>query len=485
MKQVRMGVALLMLTAGILAEGAETVRLSPEGFAMVEGEPRLLIGSYNLPEDDAFLARLADNGFNFVRGKPDSAVLDRIRAAGMYAWIPLGHGLALKEGDAEGEARLRQGIEQFKDHPAVITWEGPDEALWMQWYSAFQWNIFEQPMQLSALIQQAAPEQDATVIEAWKAKHKQAGDRIARGLWAEGQALYDELWQALGKENPNPDKAVTVCVARAHELGEELTRGWRLVRSIDPDTLFWQNHAPRNTIPALQGYNREVDAAGCDIYPMPFNRGVLHADLPNRSLSCIGEYTRRMQAAAPGKAVWMVLQGFGWKDLNDPFNPKDDVGGRRPTYEESRFMAYDALVHGAKAVLYWGVHVLEPGDQLWTDLFTVARELRALEPGIVGQPPATPPVCAGDDTYASIGSEGPVLMLRRAGEDWILIAVNESYVGIGFEVSQLPPELNGKSLYRLNSDETITVRDNRFRDGIRGYDVHVYATSKRFEMTPE
>ena len=52
MKQVRMGVALLMLTAGILAEGAETVRLSPEGFAMVEGEPRLLIGSYNLPEDD-------------------------------------------------------------------------------------------------------------------------------------------------------------------------------------------------------------------------------------------------------------------------------------------------------------------------------------------------------------------------------------------------------------------------------------------------
>ncbi|HOF39040.1 MAG TPA: hypothetical protein PLD73_03130, partial [Candidatus Hydrogenedentes bacterium] len=115
----------------------------------------------------------------------------------------------------------------------------------------------------------------------------------------------------------------------------------------------------------------------------------------------------------------------------------------------------------------------------------LARELRALEPGIVGEPPATPPACAGDDTYASVGSEGPVLMLRRAGEDWILIAVNESYAGIGFEVSQLPPELNGKSLYRLYSNETITVQNNRFRDGIRGYDVQVYATSTRFEMSPE
>ncbi len=485
MRQTRMGIALLLLSVVIPAWSAGAARLSPEGFALVDGEPRLLIGSYHLPDDDAFLARLAGNGFNFVRGTLDRPVLDRIRAAGMYAWIPLGGALALTEGDTDSAARLRQMIEEYKDHPALITWEGPDEALWMQWYSAFQWNIFEQPMQLSALIQKAAPEQDAALIQTWKDIHQRAGDRIARGLWAEGQALYDELWQAFGKENPHPDKAVAACMARAHELGEELSRGWREVRRVDPDTLFWQNHAPRNTISALQEYNREVDAAGCDIYPMPFNRGVLHSDLPNRSLTCIGDYTRRMQAAAPGKAVWMVLQGFGWKDLNDPFNPKDDVGGRRPTFEESRFMAYDALVHGAKALIYWGVHVLEPGDQLWLDLLRLARELRALEPGIVGEPPATPPACAGDDTYASVGSEGPVLMLRRAGEDWILIAVNESYAGIGFEVSQLPPELNGKSLYRLYSNETITVQNNRFRDGIRGYDVQVYATSTRFEMSPE
>lgn len=482
MNTTRMMALVVMIAASTLAVGGETARVSEEGFTLIAGAPRLLIGSYSLPDDDAFLNRLAENGFNFVRGKADVAVLDRIHAAGMYAWIPLGRSMALREDDTEKAEQLRQVIEQYKDHPAVAAWEAPDEALWLEWYNAFQWNIFEQPMQLLALIQKASSEHEPAVIAEWTAKRDKAADLILRGLWAEGQALNDELWQALGKENPNPDKSLTICIARAHELGEELSRGWRVVRSVDPDTMFWQNHAPRNSIAALQWHNREVDAAGCDIYPMPFNRGVMHADLPNRSLTCIGEYTQRMQAGAPGKAVWMVLQGFGWKDLNDPFNPRDDVGGRRPTYEESRFMAYNAIVHGAKAVLYWGVHVLKPEDQLWTDLLAVARELRALEPGIVGTPPAAPPVSVGDDTYASIGEEGPALMLRQADEDWVLIAANESYAGIGFEVSQLPDELNGKTLYRLHTDESVTVQDNRFRGGIKGYDVHVYATSRRFEM---
>jgi len=480
-KRVKITAVLLMLAASSLTLAGESTRLSEEGFVLIDGEPRLLIGSYNLPEDDAFLKRLADNGFNFVRGKSDAAVLDRIAAAGMYAWIPLGHSLALDKEDTEKQTNLQQIIEEYKEHPALLAWEAPDEALWMQWYNGFQWNIFEQPMQLLSLIQKAAPDQEQAVVAEWKAKHAKAGDLILRGLWTEGQALYDELWQAMGEENPNPQKSITACIDGAEELGEELTRGWRFVRSIDPDNVFWQNHAPRNTIEALQWYNREVDAAGCDIYPMPFNRGVIHSDLPDRSLSCIGAYTERMQAGAPGKAVWMVLQGFGWKDLDDPFNPKDEVGGRRPTYEESRFMAYDAIVHGAQAVLYWGTHVLEPEDQLWTDLLKVSRELRALEPGIVGKPPEKPPVSLGDDTYASIGEEGPVLMLRKTGDDWVLIAVNESYAGIGFTVSQLPDELNGKRLHRLYSEETITVQNNSFRDGIKGYDVHAYATSRNFE----
>lgn len=41
--------------------------------------------------------------------------------------------------------------------------------------------------------------------------------------------------------------------------------------------------------------------------------------------------------------------------------------------------------------------------------------------------------------------------------------------------------LEGKTLYRLGSNEEHKVKNGQFRDGIRGMDVHVYATSRRFE----
>lgn len=485
--RVRFGLRLVSCAVGLTvalaaASGASEVsRLSDEGFILIDGEPRLVLGSYELPKEDSALRALAENGFNLVRGARDREVLDRIGRHGMYAWLPLGSSLALPEGDDARRQALTDVIEGLKDHPALLVWEGPDEALWLCWYAAFQWNTFEQPFALSSAIRAARDAHPAAKIAEWERLRDRAFDLIMRGLWAESEAIYDQLWKDLAGAHPQPDKTVTACIERARILGDDLTRGWEHIRSLDPSRVFWQNHAPRNSIEALRHHNRAVDAAGCDIYPMPANLGVIHGDLPNRSITCIGEYTERMQEGAPGKAVWMVLQGFGWKDFDDPYNPGDEVGGRRPTYEETRFMAYDAIVHGAKAVLYWGTGYIEKDSALWLDLLKVGRELRALEPGIVGQRPATEPSSVGDETYASVDNLGPKLMLRRAGNDWVLIAVNRTYPGLGFNVGGLPADLEGKTLHRLYADESVTVENGGFRDGMRGYDVHVYATSRRFE----
>ena len=64
------------------------------------------------------------------------------------------------------------------------------------------------------------------------------------------------------------------------------------------------------------------------------------------------------------------------------------------------------------------------------------------------------------------------------GDDWVLIAVNEWRFGVAFEVRGLPQAMDGRTLYRLYSDETHTVENSEFRDGILGHDVHVYATSQ-------
>jgi hypothetical protein len=72
-------------------------------------------------------------------------------------------------------------------------------------------------------------------------------------------------------------------------------------------------------------------------------------------------------------------------------------------------------------------------------------------------------------------------MLSQVGGDWVLIAVNEWRFGVAFDVCELPKGLEGKTLYRLYSDEEHVVKDSKFHDGIIANGVHVYATSRRFE----
>lgn len=87
----------------------------------------------------------------------------------------------------------------------------------------------------------------------------------------------------------------------------------------------------------------------------------------------------------------------------------------------------------------------------------------------------------GEPNYTTYDGGDPKLMLRRVGDDWVLIAVNEWRTGVAFDVTKLPKELNGKTLYRLYTKEEHKVKDGGFHDGIGGNDVHVYATSRRFE----
>ncbi len=320
------------------------------------------------------------------------------------------------------------------------------------------------------------------IVTKWRALLDKAGDYTERGLWKQAEELYDVLWRELQVENPHPDWKMSQCPSESVQLIESIARGCDLLRQLDPGHPIWQNHAPRNSLASLQRYNQMVDASGCDIYPAPFNHGGGHSDLKDINLTAVGAYTDRMRIGAPGKSSWMVLQGFGWRDLReDGQEDPDPEKGRRPNFRETRFMAYDAIVHGANAILYWGTMAIEKDSRLWQDLMRIARELRALEPGIVGQPAGAEPVALADETYGSIDGQGLRLMLRKTDNDWVLIVVNENAQGVSFDVSQLPDELNGRTLYRLYSPETKTVKTGGFHDGIRGLDAHIYATSRRFE----
>jgi len=456
--------------------------LNKDGFLKINGIPRLIIGLYELPKDDEKLREIAKNGFNLVRVSQDENLLDKVRAHGLYAWICLGSAVQLNDNDPEGGQRLASTISKFKEHPALLVWELPDEALWNIWWSRFPWIFGGQQRELRKHIEEAkANTPDATTAK-WRSLLDRADDYDERGLWKQAEELYDTLWVELKAENPHPTWKMSQSPTESDRLIETTARGCNLVRQLDSRRPIWQNHAPRNSTGSLRKYNGMVDAAGCDIYPVPFNYGVGHSDLKDTNLSCVGAYTDRMREAAPGKSIWMVLQGFGWRDLSaEGKKDPDPAKGRRPHFGETRFMAYDAIVHGANAILYWGTDYIEKDSPLWQDLMRVAKELRALEPAIVGDCVSIEPVAIADETYGSIDSQGPRLMLRRTGDDWVLIAVNEYAQGISFSVPSLPRELEGKTLYRLYSEETHVVSNGGFRDGISGLGVHVYATNRDFE----
>ena len=469
-------------TIGLVAQqhtrAEEGPRFSQGRYLLVDGQPRLIIGCYEMPKDDASLGQLADAGFNLVCAH-SRADLDRAQKHGLHGWVPIGAGYGADK--PEQQKKLGEQIGSLKDHPALLVWELPDEILWNVWHCNSPWVDAEQAAQMRKHINEAksaSPEKKAL----WHAMVNRAGDYHGRALYEKSEAIYAQLRAELNVKDSHPQSKFSQWPKQSKKLADAVADDCRMIRKIDPAHPIWQNHAPRNGLADFKYYNQPVDAVGCDIYPVPVG-GNGHSDLRDLTLSCVGGFTDRMQAGGPGKSVWMVLQGFGWRDIQPSAKKSPDPNaGRRPTMHETRFMAYDSVVHGSGAILYWGTAFIEKDSQLWKDLLVVARELRALEPGIVGAPPQSEPRSTAKPCRSSIDpADGPRLMLRKTGEDWVLIAVNERNAAVPFSVENLPAELEGKTLYHLECDETHVVKGGRFDDGIVPFGVHVYSTSRRFK----
>ena len=464
------------------ASAAPRPLLSKQRMLLVQGQPRFILGLYENPRDDAQLKEAVEAGFNLFQCGPTLAELDRVQSAGAMAWVNVGGALDLSSDTAAREQKLVETAKLLSGHPALLVWEGPDELLWNNWW---------------VTMEQIRPEIDAmrTVGQGTaelEALSRCARDLFDRGLYAEFERVRTEFWRKAARPAPASQYHVDDAPARVRKSADGMTAGIRALRKADPNHVIWLNHAPRNSIADLRLYNTAADMAGCDIYPVPPNLAVGHSDLPDKGLTSVGAYTERMRQAAPGKACAMVLQGFGWRDLKaKPGEHDTAVGiGRRPTWAESRFMAYDSIVHGVNAILYWGTAYMKPAEQdgaaakvrppLWHDLLRVARELRALEPALVAAP-LKPPHLQQADTYGSIDGQGIICTVRRVGDDSVLLVVNESENGLAFSLHQLPARLNSRILYRLYSPEEHLIEGGRLADGIKACDVHVYATSRRFE----
>ncbi len=236
---------------------------------------------------------------------------------------------------------------------------------------------------------------------------------------------------------------------------DTVRRGYDIISSFKPRRPVFLNHAPRNTVDELKPYNAGADIVGCDIYPVPEKNG--HSDMPNQTLSVVGDYTDKMFASAlPGQPVWMFLQAYGR-------GPKSQM----PTYVESRFMAYNAILHGAQGIIYYGLRHLSWPNEMWPQLEKLGRELRSINDILVA--PWT-----GELSKEALSQGMEIRHKRVAGEDYLIVAnTTNANKKLIWSMSIHPDQL-----HVLFEDRVIKASGGKFEDEFAPYAVRVYASAK-------
>jgi hypothetical protein len=273
-----------------------------------------------------------------------------------------------------------------------------------------------------------------------------------------------------------------------------LVRARTKLRTVDPDHPVVITQAPLGTAASLTPYRPAFDITGADIYPVAYPPGQ-HSDLPNKDISVVGDVTKKMVTAAGGKPVWMTLQ-IAWSGMT-PGQQHPDIVPRFPTLQEERFMAYQAIVNGARGLVFFGgqlTQVMRPRDaQLgwnWTFWDQVLRPV-LIE---LTSPSVLPALTAGAAQAAVTASASDVqLATRQAGSTLYVIAVRTGGTTSRVTFSGLPPKQGGaalaagQALFEYAQDPLpppiqpgnqqfryVQVASGSFKDWLGPHDVHVY-----------
>ena len=259
-------------------------------------------------------------------------------------------------------------------------------------------------------------------------------------------------------------KAVNYAKKEGGKVITKMNEGIRLVQELDERNLpFWVNEAADSDVKYVRDYIDSIDITGCDYYAVR---------KAGTDLQSIGRLVDRWDAIGRGKPVWMVLQGFSWHKIK--------AGRKRlyPSYHQSRFMAYDAIAHGARGILYWGTQTID--DPFFREsLYALTAELGELEALLVGAD-QTVEVAVIDDLFDApgIGVRGT---LKSNQADYLLILVNEDdHRHLGVDVTELEA-LNGRTLHLLYGDEKIVVRKGGIVTRMQAHEVKLFCTNPRYE----
>ncbi|MGE0607019.1 MAG: hypothetical protein AB7O62_07990 [Pirellulales bacterium] len=272
---------------------------------------------------------------------------------------------------------------------------------------------------------------------------------------------------------------------------DQARRGQALVRREDPHHPILVCHWP-GAADRFESWKDLGDIVMTDLYPIPREKG--YGRLPNKDITQMRDYLERLREAHGDKPRMLVLQAWSWDPLK--------YGERGyPTVAESRFMAYQAVLHGAKGLLYYGQYrctkpnsaaalwsqaedptvrerefqrCLELNGKFWKEHRPFFKELEQASKIFVLREadPATAVSVAPAD-----GSNAITVSTRQSGDRLYALAINASPTAGQFKLI-LPSAWKDAKLTVLFEDRTVQVKNGKLIDQFKPYDVHVYSSAK-------
>lgn len=291
---------------------------------------------------------------------------------------------------------------------------------------------------------------------------------------------------------------------------EKSREGYALMKKLDPDHPILVNHWPNPkyiTFDDINKWSAICDINGFDFYPVPLKHWEIkpefNPDNWKHSIGIMGRFTDRWYKAAPTKPVVVVLQAWSWDPLK---YGKDGY----PTNDQSRFMAYQSIIRGAKGISYYGIRTVsaphtaacvpaeidpdpvkakadfakakELNTWFWSYFPPVVRELSAMSPVFVARDAnwKAEVKIVGD---SKTKPEEIELRVKQVGDNAVMLVVNDSDTPATVEFTA-PPFKDATVHAWLDKREIKADPAGRFRDRLEPYSTRVYSNKAMRDALP-
>lgn len=196
-------------------------------------------------------------------------------------------------------------------------------------------------------------------------------------------------------------------------------------------------------------------------YPFPLDQGKdAGLDGEERSKDLELALPSFLALAKVKQPLWVGVQAY----------KKPAEYGRYPTPAEYRAQAYLAIAGGAKGLMWYGGSVTggaygKPQESHWPELKSLATELHALEPVLIGETLAQPAMSPKETKLSAL--------LKRSDDGrTILFVVNRAASAVNAAITLSESGATRASV--IGEEREIAVRDRTLNDALAPYAVHVY-----------